>query len=73
MRASKKGKKNTEIKRNCERYTVKKRAVNEKKKRVFFFIAQVVSISVIVKLFENLSHNFFFKKRVFYVNFCIFM
>ena len=41
MRASKKGKKNTEIKRNCERYTVKKRAVNEKKKRVFFLLLKL--------------------------------
>ena len=72
VKASKIEKKNTESKRNCERYTVKKRAVNEKRKRVFFFIAQVVSISVIVKLFENLSHDFFLQKESFLCKFLCF-
>ena len=36
------------VRENCERYTVRKRAVSEKKKRVFF--AQVVSLSVVISI-----------------------
>ena len=59
MRASKREEKNRESKR---KYTVRKRAVSEKKKRVLF--TQVVSLSVVVSLLYSeiiwsLSRDFF--------------
>ena len=59
MRASKREEKNRESKR---KYTVRKRAVNEKKKRVFF--TQVVSLSVVIsilysEIIRSLSRDFF--------------
>ena len=36
------------VRENCERYTVRKKIVSEKKKRVFF--AQVVSLSVVISI-----------------------
>ena len=59
MRASKREEKNIEGKR---KYIVRKRAVSEKKKRVFFF-TQVVSLSVVIsilysEIIRNLSRGF---------------
>ena len=58
MRASKREEKNRESKR---KYTVRKRAVSEKKKRVFF--TQVVSLSVVIsilysEIIRSLSRGF---------------
>ena len=58
MRASKREEKNRESKR---KYIVKKRAVSEKKKRVFF--TQVVPLSVVIsiqysEIIRNLSCGF---------------
>ena len=36
------------VRENCERRTMRKRAVSEKKKRVFF--TQVVSLSVVISI-----------------------
>ena len=38
-----------QLKENCERYTVRKRVVSEKKKRGCFF-AQIVSLSVVISI-----------------------
>ena len=59
MRASNREEKNRESKR---KYTVRRRAMNEKKKRVFF--TQVVSLSVVIsilysEIIRSLSYDFF--------------
>ena len=61
MRASKREEKNKESKR---KYTVRKRTVSQKKKRVFFFFTQVVSLSVVIsilysEIIRSLSRGFF--------------
>ena len=74
MRASKREEKNRESKR---KYTVRKRAVSEKKKRVFF--TQVVSLSIVIsilysEIIRSLSRGFFPSRRKgFHVNLCIFV
>ena len=57
MRASNREEKNRESKR---KYTVRRRAMNEKKKRVFFI--QVVSLSIVIsilysEIIRNLSYD----------------
>ena len=72
MRASNREEKNRESKR---KYTVRRRAMNEKKKRIFFI--QVVSLCIVIsilysKIIRNLSYNFFPSKRKgFHINLCV--
>ena len=63
MRASKREKKNRESKR---KYTMRKRAASEKKKRVFFI--QVISLSVVIsilysEIIRSLSCGFSFQRE----------